>query len=272
MTTKAKQTKEISVSTDKTISFQIIIKSSQAKKEYQKVIKSAASKIEIKGFRKGKAPIDVVEKELSMSKVYEDVVQNLLPQKYEKIITKHKIKPIIRPKIILSNPPLTLEKDWIFEVKTCQKPDITLKSFQTELKKLNSKKHEKPEEYNQEILDLLSSKATVIIPQILLDAQTKERMTQLIDSASQVGMTVKQYLEGKNTSIEDYQKNIKENLTKEWKINLSLDKIATDQKIKISQEDLKKAIPPQGTSQQQVNFIYYILQQQKTIDYLKTIK
>jgi len=272
MTKKAQENKEISVSSDKTITFQLTIKSAEAKKEYKKIIADAAKQIEIKGFRKGKAPLDVVEKELSMSKIYEDIIQNIMPKKYEDTITKNKITPIIRPQIVLSNPPLTLDKDWLFEIKTCQKPEMSLKAYQTELKKINKQKHSTPEEYNQTILNMLSSKVSVKIPQILLDTQTKERITQLIDSASQVGMTVKQYLEGKNTTVEDYQKNIKDNLIKEWKINLSLDKVANDQKIEVKEEDLKKAVPPQGTSQQQTNFIYYILRQQKTIDFLKTVK
>lgn len=272
MTKKAKTIKEISVSTDKTITFQLIISSSQVKKEYKTVLAKVAKNIEIKGFRKGKAPFDVVEKQISLSKVYEDIVQNLLPKIYSDLLTKHKIKPIIKPQIVLKNPPLTLDKDWHFEAKTCQTPNITIRSYLTDLKKINKKKHQNPKNYNQEILKLLSSKTKITVPQILIDTQIKERMTQLIDSASQTGLTIEQYLEAKKTNIKDYQQNLQKNLIDEWKINLSLEKIANRNKIKISPEDIKKAIPDKNTSQQQTQFIYYILKQQKTIDHLKLIK
>ncbi len=273
MTKKAQSKKEFTVSEDKTISFQLTISSAEAKQEYQKILKKTATNVEIKGFRKGKAPLDLVEKELSLPKIYNEITQNLVPKKYYDFIIKNKLNPIIDPQINLTNPPLSLEKDWVFDIKTCQRPDLSLKSYKLDLKKINLKKYNNVDEHSQKILSILTSKSTINIPQVLLDTQIRERMSQLIDSASQVGLTVDQYLKSKKISLNEYQQSLKENLTKEWKINLSLDKIAKDQKIEVKPEEVKKAMPPsQPSSDRQTNFVYYMLKQQKTIDFLKTIK
>lgn len=273
MTKKAQTKKDFSASEDKTISFKLTISSAEIKQEYQKVLKKTAANIEIKGFRKGKAPLELVEKELSLPKIYNEITQNLVPKKYYDFVIKNKLNPVIDPQINLTNPPLSLEKDWVFDIKTCQRPDLSLKSCKTDLKKINLKKYNNIKEHSQKILSLLASKSTISIPQILLDTQANERMSQLIDSLSQAGKTIDQYFKDNKISNKVYQQKLRHNLVREWKINLSLDKIASDQKIKVTPKEVEKAMPPsQVASDQQTNFIYYLLKQQKTIEFLKTIK
>jgi len=273
MTTKAQSKKNYSVSKDKTINFQLAISSTEINREYQKILKKTATNIEIKGFRKGRAPLDLVEKELSLSKIYEKIIQNLIPPIYTDFIVKNKLKPIIEPQINLANPPLSLEKDWNFNIKTCQQPDFNLKPYKTELKKINQKKYKNLTQHKQEILNLLTSKSTVNIPQILLDTQIRHRMSQLIDSLSQAGQTLDQYFKDRKISGQRYQQKLNHDLTNEWKINLSLDKIASDQKIEVKPEEIKKVLPPsQATTNQQTNYVHYLLKQQKTITYLQTLK
>ncbi len=258
--------------TDKTIVFELTITSKEAKAEYQKSLKKAASQVEIKGFRKGKAPLDLVEKELSVQKIYEQIIQNLLPAKYEQQINTLKVNPIIRPQIVLKNPPLTLDKDWLFEIKTCQKPEITLKSYSSALKTLNKEKFKDSQEHNQKIIDLLVSKSTVSIPKILTETQVKDRMVQLIDSASSAGMTLKQFLETKGTTIDKYQETLAKNFETDWKISLSLDQIAHDFKIEVSQAEVQKTIPKDSQDPSQANLFYFLLKQNKTLDFLRQIK
>jgi len=270
--TQPTKSKDITISKDKTISFILTINQSTSKVEYQKIVKDAAKHVEIKGFRKGKAPLDLAEKELSPNKIYDQVIQNVLPKKYEQIIKENKLNPVIRPQIILKNPPLSLDKDWQFEITICQKPELKLSAFETELKALNKQDYTDTQDQNRKILDLIIKKAKVTIPKVLLDTQIRDRITQLIDSASQVGMTLKQFLDSKDTTIEKYQQSLSENFTREWIISLSLDKIAEDKKIIIDPKEIQKNVDPNNQTEYQYNLSHYILKQQKTLDYLRQIK
>ena len=181
--TQPSKNKDITISKDKTITFILTINQSTAKTEYQKIVKDAAKYVEIKGFRKGKAPIDLAEKELSSNKIYEQIIQNVLPKKYEQVIKNNKLNPIIRPQIVLKNPPLSLDKDWQFEITICQKPELKLSPFETELKTLNKQNYTDTQDQNRKILDLIIKKAKVTMPKVLLDTQIRDRITQLIDSS-----------------------------------------------------------------------------------------
>ena len=75
---------------DKTIKFELKLIQTDIKSAYQKTLKKASLNISIKGFRKWKAPLDLVEKEISSQKVFEQIVQDLLPPLYDQYIKTNK--------------------------------------------------------------------------------------------------------------------------------------------------------------------------------------
>ena len=84
----------------KTFELEFSIPWSTVKKTYDETLKKIVSQAEIKGFRKGKAPISVVEKNIDKSKLYNEVLKNLLPQTYIKSLQQHNLKPICDPKVV----------------------------------------------------------------------------------------------------------------------------------------------------------------------------
>ncbi|MDD2483212.1 MAG: hypothetical protein PHE71_02985, partial [Candidatus Shapirobacteria bacterium] len=72
-------------------------------------------------------------------------------------------------------------------------------------------------------------------------------------------------------TLEQYKENLKKQLIKEWTLNLSITQIAKEQKIEVTKTevtDIAKTNPSLG---QNVNFIYYLLTQQKVFDFLKKL-
>jgi len=59
---------------------------------------------------------------------------------------------------------------------------------------------------------------------------------------------------------------------KEWKINLVIDKIAQDQNIQVSTDEIKADIQENPALAQNINLTFYLYRQQKVIDYLKNLK
>jgi len=120
-------------------------------------------------------------------------------------------------------------------------------------------------------MDQLLKHTQVTLPSILIDADVSNRMSQLIDQTQQAGITVSQYLKNKNQTLEGYKKILSDQISKEWTLNLVIDQIAKDQKIEITPDETKAIIEKSPQLSDNPNLVYYLIQQQKVIDYLKNL-
>ena len=81
-------------------------------------------KTKIPGFRKGKAPRAILEGHIGKESLFEEALNNLLPQAYEKAIKEQEIEPITQPHIeIAQTDPV------IFKVTVPLKPTIKLGDY-----------------------------------------------------------------------------------------------------------------------------------------------
>ena len=81
-------------------------------------------KTNIPGFRKGKAPRAILERYIGKESLFEEALNNLMPQAYEKVIKEQKIEPIARPHIeIAQTDPV------IFKVTVPLPPTIKLGDY-----------------------------------------------------------------------------------------------------------------------------------------------
>ena len=81
-------------------------------------------KTKIPGFRKGKAPRAILERHIGKESLFEEALNNLLPQAYEKAIKEQEIEPITQPNIeIAQTDPV------IFKVIVPLKPTIKLGDY-----------------------------------------------------------------------------------------------------------------------------------------------
>ena len=64
-------------------------------KAYQKVVKQ----VTVPGFRKGKVPRPILESRFGVEVLYEDALEILVPDAYEKAVEEAGIEPIDRPEI-----------------------------------------------------------------------------------------------------------------------------------------------------------------------------
>src|SRR4030042_2206075 len=113
--------------TDGTIELVITIPWAEVQKTYDAVVDNTVKNAELSGFRKGKAPRNLVEEKLDKTKVYEDALQRIIPQAYGKAVEEQQIHPIVSPKIELQE--ATEKKDWRLRALTCEKPKVDLGSY-----------------------------------------------------------------------------------------------------------------------------------------------
>lgn len=266
---------------DGTITLTITIPAETVKKAREEVLAHATEEAELPGFRKGKAPQNMVEEKLDPLKVQEDVLRHLLPKAYSDAVLEHKLRPIINPKIQITK--FDTDKDVEFVATTCEMPEIQLGEYKKAVKDVTAKakialpgKEEKQVNFDEVIQAILTS-ATVTVPTILVESEVDRLLSQLLDEVKTLGLTLDQYLSSTHKTVETVKKEYETRATQDISVEFVLQKIAEEEKIAVSEKEIEEAITKAPTPQEKENLeknkylLAAILRQQKTIDYLKTL-
>ena len=124
-------------------------------------VKELSQTINIKGFRKGKIPEDLMLKNINQQALLERMAVIALEKKYPEIIKENKIKPIGRPEIVITkmaeNNPLG------FKIKTAVMPEVKLSNYKDVAKEATSEKKENisvnEAEVDKVLEDIIKSRA-----------------------------------------------------------------------------------------------------------------
>lgn len=92
----------------------------------------------IPGFRKGKAPMDLIEKYYGENVFYEEALNIIFPEAYEAAVREHGIVPVDSPELDIEQ--IGRDKNLIFTAKVTVKPEVKLgqyKEFNLEKEQVN---------------------------------------------------------------------------------------------------------------------------------------
>lgn len=248
--------------------------------------------LSVEGFRKGKAPKAIAEKNISKDKVYKELLNTLLSKIYQEILQKESLKPIANPKIDLKS--AKENEDWQVIITLAEKPVVDLGDYKklvqdakAEMKKDDiwvpgkEEKVKTPENQEEQKQKLLNTTLSAIlehakceIPDLLIEEELEGRLTRLVDEVQKVGLTTEAYLKSKNTSIEVLREQYKKEIENTYKMEFILAELADREGIKVEQADLDKLFEGIKNEKErqmaQANAYFYasILRKQKTLDYL----
>jgi len=129
----------------------------------ERVILDLKKDFEMKGFRKGKAPKEIVFKEIGEEKIWQETVRLTVEESYLKYMAKEKIEPLSSPKIeVLSTDKSPLKKPFIFKVNFSVLPKIKLPDYRKITSEIKRRKVSvKKEEIENVIKQLQFSKANL---------------------------------------------------------------------------------------------------------------
>ncbi|CUH93664.1 trigger factor [Herbinix luporum] len=96
-------------------------------KAIQKAYQKNKNKINIQGFRKGKAPLALIEKMYGPSIFYEDAANEIIPEAYEKAALESGLEIVSRPEIDVVQ--IEKGKSFIFTAEVAIKPEVTLGEY-----------------------------------------------------------------------------------------------------------------------------------------------
>lgn len=282
-------TSTINRQVDGTIDLTITIPWADVAKTYEKVVVDMVQKAELPGFRIGKAPRELVEKNLDKTKVYEEALKTLIPTAYNAAVTQQRVKPIVSPKIELKD--ATENKDWIFIAHTCEKPALTIGEYKKAIADLKASKGQKiwkpgdkPEEKDKEtkptideLLLALYNNVKTTLPALLIEHEVNRLLSELIDQTKKLGLTVEQYLASTQRTSETIKKEYEEQARRTLTLEFALEEIADKEGILVSDDDIDAVIKTGKTDEEkkalegQRYYLASVLRRQKTLDFLASI-
>jgi len=104
-------------------SITISIPADDIQKQVKTKLNTAQRSAKIKGFRKGKAPIDVVKK-MYEPEIRQDVINDAVIKKFYELVEEKNFKPVGRPNLVPER--IEMEKDIIFKATFEVYPEISL--------------------------------------------------------------------------------------------------------------------------------------------------
>ncbi len=121
--------------------------------------KKAQKNVKVNGFRKGKVPRNIFEKNFGIESLYEEAINIVLPDSYSKAIEKDNLIPIIMPKIDIKE---VNEKGVTILFTITTKPEVKIKKY-TQLGVKKEKVSVTKKEIDDQINSLLEKYADIVI-------------------------------------------------------------------------------------------------------------
>lgn len=276
----------------KTFEISVSIPWTEIKTAQDKAIEEVNKGMEIKGFRKGKAPKKIVLENINPQKLLELTLNLVIPAYYNKAITKFGLKPIISPKIELVSS--KENEDWVVKFVSCEVPDINLKNYKDDLKKERAvgkiwkpgekiapkdakQETEDKEQKLQKTIEWLLNYVNVEIGDLLLEQEVNHKLAQLLDQTQKLGLTVDQYLLSTGKTLQSLKNEYRSSAEKNIAFEFILQKIGEKENIQVTSQEIDKVIADTKNEEERKKleekkyFLASLLRQQKTLDFLANL-
>jgi FKBP-type peptidyl-prolyl cis-trans isomerase (trigger factor) len=179
------------------IDIRLVISWPEIQAAYEKEVQKAIDETELPGFRKGKAPREMVVPKLDHDHLYSHAVQQILPDKYAAAVKGENIKPILYPAVRLEK--AEKGQDWIFIAATCEPPVVKIDDY----KEIVTRTVKEPKDsFLSRTLEALRQAAKLKLPDMLVEEEANHRIGSLAENLTKLGMTTESYLSTKKITPE----------------------------------------------------------------------
>ena len=143
--------------------------------ELDKAFKQNAKKFKVPGFRNGMVPRAVVEKTYGEAVLYEYVIENTVDDAYRTAVIENQLEIVSRPELDIKQ--IGKDKDFIFVVKVCVKPEAKVTDYKgIEVKKVSTRVTKK--EVEEELERVREKNARIVTVE---DRELKDGDISVID-------------------------------------------------------------------------------------------
>lgn len=242
------------------IKFKITVDGAKILETKDHVIGEMVKITEVKGFRKGEAPRNIVEANLDPGKVRGELINHLVPEAYDQAVKETHIKPIILPKVELVN--FEDLGDLVFTATTCEAPVVSLGDYKSQITNLKSqntagkailgadgqpltgnKEAEGSEESKiDDVLKVLLENSGVEVCDLLIDEEVNHMLSRLVDQTGRLGITVDQYLTSVGKDAEALKKEYRETAEKTLKLEFALAEVGKNEGVVVEDPEVAATI------------------------------
>lgn len=215
-------------SPDGTLEFELIVTKESLSDAYQEALKESVANLVLPGFRKGKVPLALAEKQLDKNQLYTHALEHAFPHAYADFVKKHDLKPLIDPTVTPKS--MDLGADWVMKVKTATFPELKLGKYESKVKAIKEFKDEKNK--LPEIFDALLEEIKFEVSPFLVDAETKAALQRLAKQLGTLKLSVEDYAKSIQKSLEDLVKDYQATATTNLKLEFILYEIGQAQGFK----------------------------------------
>ena len=192
----------------------------------QKAYLKMRGRINVPGFRKGKAPRSLIERMYGEGVFYEDAFDLIFPEIYQEAVKAEDIHPVDQPNIDIDE--IGAGQDLKFHLEVFVRPDVELGEY----------KGLSVEAEQQKVTDAM------------IDARAQQNVEEMAQRIQNQGISFETYLSWMGTNAEDFTKMQLQNAEKTIRQELALAKIAELEGLTVTEEDkdaeLQKAADQYG--------------------------
>jgi len=120
-------TNTVTVDEKNIATLEMTLKADIVKETYERTLRAYGSNVNIAGFRKGKAPRNIVEKYVGEERIKAEVIDRLFPSEFQKAVDENKLSIAFRP--TLENVDFNLGEDVKLKVTVELKPEVKLGQY-----------------------------------------------------------------------------------------------------------------------------------------------
>ena len=143
------------------VKLEITVEAEKFENAMKKVYFQNAKYFNIPGFRKGKAPMNIVEKYYGAEIFYEDAFNEVATEAYEEALTENKIDVVSRPEVDIAQ--MEKGKDVIFTAVVQTKPEVKLGKYKgIEIQKIEYKVDKKDVDHELEHMQEHNSRLVTV--------------------------------------------------------------------------------------------------------------
>ena len=127
----------------------------------------------------------------------------------------------------------------LHEIKVKELPELD-DEFAKDLDYDNVDESDVEKEFEAKLMEELVANVEAEIPEVMFDTQKEENINNFAQRLAQQGIDVDTYLSYMGTDKEAFESSMREQAVSQVKLGLALDKIAEDEKIEVSAEDIEE--------------------------------
>jgi len=251
----------------------IVVPSKEVEQQQQHTLAHLAEETTIKGFRKGKAPLNLVKNSLDPSRLKEKTLTHLLGHAIDQAVKDLKLK-------VIANPHLTKEDtsakggsasggDWTFTLEFPLYPEFELGDYTAKIKVAVTKaKPENDDKKLKLVFDTLLNSTKMDIPEALVSEEVNRSLGRLVNQTETLNLSVADYLKSINRTPEQLREEYHQTATESLTLDFLLFAIAKDMKLTVSEDEVKSLQGAADVKPESRPYLESVLLKRKAVDSL----